>query len=189
MRKRLLLLFSAVIIIGGYTLGWFYLSHQLQNRVEGLAQQWHKKGWQVAYQDLRVTGYPFKLNVIVENLELSYKGIVKSWVEGETHVSAAIWRPQQIISWAGGKHHVTFSLLRDNIIHCQGDGFVMQLPALGGREFGFSYDSLNFSFADSTFPSSSNSSPKSRSISISLGLTLNSSRKCFRADSWSPLAQ
>ncbi len=148
MRKRLLLLFSAVIITGGYTLGWFYLAHRLQNRVELLVQQGQQKGWQVTYQDLRVTGYPFQLNVIVDKLEVSYKGIIKSWVDGQMSFSAALWRPQQITSWAGGKHHVTLSLLTDNIVHCEGEGFMMQLPALDPKEFEFSYENLNLFIAD-----------------------------------------
>lgn len=142
MRRKLLILLILLLLVGGYTAGWFYLGHQLEGRVEKLVTDWRQKGWDVEYQEMRLTGFPFALTLVLKRPELSYKGILKTWVEGEMRFGAALWRPTQIKSWSAGKHHITLSLLEDDVIVAQGEGFSASFFTLIQGTFQFSYDQL-----------------------------------------------
>ena len=64
---------------------------------------------------------------------------------------AAIWRPTQIKSWAAGKHHVTLSLLKNEIISAQGEGFAASFFTLDQGTFQFSYERLELTVGETDF--------------------------------------
>ncbi len=142
MRRRLLILFTFVLLAGGYTTGWFYLGNQLEGRVETFIHDARQKGWTVEYKGMRLAGFPFSLTLVIEQPELAYKNIFKSWVPGDMRFGADIWRPTEIKSWVAGKHHMTVSLLGNELLSTQGEGFSAALFTLERGTFQFSYDQL-----------------------------------------------
>ncbi|MEN8236574.1 MAG: DUF2125 domain-containing protein [Pseudomonadota bacterium] len=151
MRRRLLFLLTLLLLAGGYTVGWFHLGSQLEDRVEKLIRDWQQRGWNVEYKDMQLAGFPFTLKIVLESPELAYKGIIKTWVEGDMRFGAALWRPTQIKSWAAGRHHITLSLLEDEIIFAQGEGFAASFFTMEQGTFQFSYEQLELSKEQGVF--------------------------------------
>ena len=64
--------FALVLIaLAGWTVWWFYLTTQVEQRLEAQAQNLRQSGWTVAYSGLATTGWPFRTRVQADNVAIT----------------------------------------------------------------------------------------------------------------------
>lgn len=72
MRKRYVYLVLFVLVaIGAWTAWWFYLAGQVRDRTSDWIAQQAAQGVEIAYTDFDIGGYPYRLEVQIENLTMS----------------------------------------------------------------------------------------------------------------------
>ena len=57
-----------LIVLVGWTGWWFYLTRQIDDRLEAQVQTLRQGGWTVRYGDKTITGWPFRTHVVLEGL-------------------------------------------------------------------------------------------------------------------------
>lgn len=60
-----------LIVLLGWTVWWFYLTTQVEQRLEAQAQSLRQSGWTVAYSGLATTGWPFRTRVQADNVAIT----------------------------------------------------------------------------------------------------------------------
>lgn len=97
--KIVLLAVFAVVGMGVYSAGWYYLAGQLAGRVEGLIASLSEDGVSLSCDNLDVRGYPFRLGVFCDGITAS------DMTSGDMNVTTAafrsaaqIYRPNHVVS-------------------------------------------------------------------------------------------
>lgn len=126
-----------VIIFGLYGVAWKFYSNKFEHHIEEKLVEIQEKGFQVSFDNMRITGFPFGYTVVVKNLEIKRDGVFRTWIEGAMSFSAKIWKPQEISSVAGGAHHVEF-----DDYAAQGQGFAIRSFNFDPMRFEFFYEDL-----------------------------------------------
>lgn len=68
-RKRpITLLVILVVLVAGYTAGWFYIANKLEARAKADMARLAAQGVGVKCEDLRMGGYPLRVNVICDSI-------------------------------------------------------------------------------------------------------------------------
>jgi hypothetical protein len=57
-----------LIVLAGWTGWWFYLTRQIDTRLEAQVQTLRQGGWTVRYDDKTITGWPFRTHVVLDRL-------------------------------------------------------------------------------------------------------------------------
>ena len=72
--------FAALLAVySGY---WFYLSSNLESTIHRLQSQWREAGIEVAYGELSVGGYPYRLEVAVSDVKATGRTSAGAWSWG-----------------------------------------------------------------------------------------------------------
>ena len=102
--KRYIFMFSFIIVAGlGWTGYWFWIKSQVLGYLNDRIAVESNMGWQVEWSDLNVSGFPFQVRLVGQNIK-----IIKSEpaVVCQIPRSAAIARPWDfkhvILNWEGG---------------------------------------------------------------------------------------
>lgn len=68
-------LFVPFILVGlalaGWTVWWFWLATQVEQRLEAQAASLRQSGWTVTYSDLSTTGWPFRTRVEIRDISIA----------------------------------------------------------------------------------------------------------------------
>ena len=60
-----------LLVLAGWTVWWFYLADQVRQRLDQQAQGLRGAGWQVAYVDGGVSGWPFRTKVAFDHVSVT----------------------------------------------------------------------------------------------------------------------
>ena len=60
-----------LIVLAGWTVWWFYLAGQVEDRLNVQAEALRQDGWQVAYTGEGVSGWPFRTRVEADNVSIT----------------------------------------------------------------------------------------------------------------------
>lgn len=85
----------AVALYSGY---WFVARHVAERAAETFVADLRAGGWQVALDDLRVTGFPSRLDTTVTALDITDPSRAVSWQAPEFTVFALSYRPNAVIA-------------------------------------------------------------------------------------------
>lgn len=95
MRTLLAIVILAVI---GWS-GWWYFQASMRDRaLTGWLEERRAAGWVASASDVRVTGYPNRVDSIVTGLALSNPEAGWTWNAEELQVLSMSWKPQHIIA-------------------------------------------------------------------------------------------
>jgi hypothetical protein len=142
----------ALALVVAWSLSWFWLAGEAEQRIDVGALALRTGGWRVAWDERRISGYPFRLGVDFENLRLtdpSGWAVALPSLKGEAYVFA----PKNWVFAApggltftrpvGGAVTVTARLLRASVngwerrppnISFEGDDLALT-PAAGAQPF------------------------------------------------------
>ncbi|MDG4869854.1 DUF2125 domain-containing protein, partial [Guyparkeria sp. 1SP6A2] len=68
-RKRpIALIVILLVLIAGYTAGWFYIANRLEARAKADMAKLASQGVGVKCEDLRMGGYPLRVNVVCDSI-------------------------------------------------------------------------------------------------------------------------
>ena len=70
-RRYLYLTLFVLVAIGAWTAYWFFLAGQVRERTQAFIDQQTAAGFEVAYTDFSVGGYPYRIEATVDNLTVS----------------------------------------------------------------------------------------------------------------------
>jgi hypothetical protein len=128
---------SLVLAFAAYAGVWHLYSKKFEKHIEEKLVEVQSKGFDVSFDHLKITGFPFGYDVSVTNLEIKRGKVFRTWVDGVITFSAKIWKPQEISSVAGGTHHLEF----DDFV-AQGQGFILRSFTIDPMRFEFFYDHM-----------------------------------------------
>lgn len=128
---------AVVLAFGAYAGIWQIYSKKFERHIETQLAEIQTKGFEVSFDHLNISGFPFGYDVIVTNLEIKRGQEFRTWVDGIITFSAKFWKPQEISSVAGGTHH-----LQVDEFTAQGQGFVLKSFTIDPMRFEFFYDDL-----------------------------------------------
>lgn len=131
-----------MVLFAAYSIAWKYYSKKFEHHIESELVAIQSKGFEVSFDNLHISGYPFGYNVVVKNLEIKRGSVFKTWVDGPITFSARVWKPQEISSVAGGSHHMKF-----DDVKTEGTGFAIKSFTFDPMRFDFSYQNLSISVA------------------------------------------
>lgn len=138
--RRPIALVTALVLLAAaaYTAYWFHVAGQLRKGVEGWAEQRRAQGWQVAWVDLSVGGYPLNVRARLVKPSLT----APAGLHWEAEAVTAIANPFDITRVhlsAPGRHHLAGTTI--DAAGAEGDADF----ASGGR-----LDRANAAFSDVT---------------------------------------
>jgi hypothetical protein len=88
-----------VVILAGLWSGWWVLASTAAERgAQAAVDQLRAEGWEVAYQDLSVTGFPNRVDTIVQDLRLTDPVSGFAWEAPLFQVYALSYRPTEVIA-------------------------------------------------------------------------------------------
>jgi hypothetical protein len=106
--------------------GWWFLQAQLRDRaLTGWLDERRAAGWVAEAADVRVTGFPNRVDSIVTDLSLADPDAGWSWTADELQILSLSWKPQHVIAVLPGTQLVatpattltaTSDLLRGSVI-------------------------------------------------------------------------
>jgi hypothetical protein len=106
--RRFLVLMAALVLVAAaaYTAYWFHVAGQLRKGIEGWAEQRRAQGWQVAWSDLSVGGFPLTVTArVVAPALTSPAGL--HWDTGAVAASANPFDITKVHLTAPGRHTLT----------------------------------------------------------------------------------
>lgn len=133
--RPILIGFTVIALIYGGT--WHYFSRQFEQHIEQQLALIQAKGFDVSFEKLKISGFPFSYDVKVNKLEVRRSDEFRTWVDGDMVFSAKLWKPLEISSVAGRTHHLTFDGFA-----LEGKGFRLKSFTFDPLRFRFSYDDL-----------------------------------------------
>jgi hypothetical protein len=87
--------------------GWWYLQASLRDRaLTAWLEERRAAGWVAEAADVRVTGFPSRVDSIITNLTLSDPAAGWSWTSDELQILSMSWKPQHIIAALPGAQTV-----------------------------------------------------------------------------------
>ncbi len=108
---RYFVLLGVVVAVAlGYAAYWFYLAGLVPERLDAWASQQRARGWTVGYDDVRVGGFPFRLEATVTAPRLARPGgpAAPAW-EGERIAAVAHpWNLTHILFHFEGRQRIAF---------------------------------------------------------------------------------
>jgi hypothetical protein len=142
----------ALVLLIAWSLSWIWLAGEAEQRIDAGALGLRQAGWRVAWDERRVSGYPFRLDADFTGLRLtdpSGWGLAVPTLKGEAYVFAPknwVFAAPNGLTFtraAGGAVRVTGRLLRASVntwarhppnISFEGDDLVLA-PAPGAQPF------------------------------------------------------
>lgn len=71
---RLRILISTVLFaIMGYSLFWYYMAGEVEDRIDTWVGQQSPDGLRVGYDDIEITGFPYRMEITLKSVEISQK--------------------------------------------------------------------------------------------------------------------
>jgi hypothetical protein len=117
MNKKRKILFGIGLVIflvsgASYSIFWWKTAHYLENNLQEWAKAMQQQGYEVAYEKFEGAGFPFKLEVILKNPSLRYKGLgVFSFkTQGDVHIQSSLFRVQQLTWLSKSPTYITYGL-------------------------------------------------------------------------------
>ena len=102
MRAMRTLLGLAVLLFAGWSAWWWYGSTHQKQAVEDWLEDRRDAGWQAETQDLTVTGYPNRFDMIAEGLTLADPASGWAWTAPEFRTFMLSYQPNRVIAaWPG----------------------------------------------------------------------------------------
>ncbi len=138
---------------------WKFYSNKFEQHMEEQLVEIQAKGFDVSFDNMHISGFPFGYNVKVKNLEIKRGNVFKTWIDGDITFSAKLWKPQEISSVAGGTHHLEFDDFK-----AEGKGFVVRSFTFDPMRFEFFYDYMVITTAGKEFA-------KAKELEIDIDLT------------------
>ncbi len=102
MRAMRTLLGLAVLLFAAWSAWWWYGSSHQKQAIEDWLQDRREAGWQAETEDLTVTGYPNRFDMIAEGLTLADPASGWAWTAPEFRTYMLSYQPNRVIaSWPG----------------------------------------------------------------------------------------
>ncbi|MFQ5623573.1 MAG: DUF2125 domain-containing protein [Paracoccaceae bacterium] len=99
MRGLIVLVLLAALGWSGY---WWFASTAHENALRAWMNSQRAAGWTVEHDDLRVTGYPNRLDTHVGNLRIADPAAGWSWRAGQFQILSLSYKPNHIVAaWPG----------------------------------------------------------------------------------------
>ncbi len=71
---RLRILISTVLFtILGYSFFWYYMAGEVEDRIEAWVDQQGQSGLRVGYDDIEITGFPYRIEITLKSVKISKK--------------------------------------------------------------------------------------------------------------------
>ncbi len=108
-RKRpIALLVILVVLIAGYTAGWFYIANRLEARARADMAKLAAQGVGVKCEDLRMGGYPLRVNVICDSISWQRPSEGMSFRAGRFTSGSPVYAPRSLSNDLTGPAFIEF---------------------------------------------------------------------------------
>ena len=99
-----------MVLIGGYTVYWRSLSSDVLEGVVDWAEDRRAEGMEVGFESARITGFPFKMDLVIKSLTISDPQHPNSWSwTGETvDVALNPFQLNKVNAHFLGEHRFTY---------------------------------------------------------------------------------
>jgi hypothetical protein len=144
-RLGLILPFAALgLLIVGWSVAWFWAQGEIARRMDTAVETWKQAGYQIAWRQRKIGGYPFRMDVTLSDLTVRAPGgwgLETPRLEGEAYLFAVthwlIAAPVGLtfVRPVGGPVAVKGELIRASLTHLQ------------SRPPSFSFEGVKLSFA------------------------------------------
>lgn len=132
MKKLKLSLFIAVfVLLGGYTYLWYLSANKLEMALVDQVKALEEKGYRIAYGAIRVKGFPFNINLEIDDPILEAPGPVAASLSfsGTLHGYASIFSPTTVDFVANHDVEIKTTLLgEDNDTVLRASGLTAHMP-------------------------------------------------------------
>lgn len=92
----LMLAIICVLVFGGTAL-WYYAAEKLEEVVEEVQQKLHAKGQIIACNNQQIRGYPFRLGIFCDAIDIEDKNTQQKLTSGAVRTAAQIYDPGKLI--------------------------------------------------------------------------------------------
>ena len=100
-------LISAILFLSLYWGTWWLLSEHLRTRLYDHIHLLEAEGYQLAYKDMKIGGFPFSLKITLAEPTLTKGNTWRMWIEGDVSLQAALWNHRRVALDFEGSHHIT----------------------------------------------------------------------------------
>ncbi len=108
-RKRpITLLVILVVLVAGYTAGWFYIANKLEARAKADMARLAAQGVGVKCEDLRMGGYPLRVNVICDSISWQRPSEGMSFRAGRFTSGSPVYAPRSLSNDLTGPAFIEF---------------------------------------------------------------------------------
>ncbi|MBB5700590.1 hypothetical protein FHS76_000428 [Ochrobactrum daejeonense] len=108
-RKRpITLIVILVVLIAGYTAGWFYIANRLEARARTDMARLVAQGVGVKCEDLRMGGYPLQVNVVCDSISWQRPSEGMSFRAGRFTSGSPVYAPRSLTNELTGPAFIEF---------------------------------------------------------------------------------
>lgn len=108
-RKRpIALIIVLVVLIAGYTAGWFYIANKLEARAKADMARLDAQGVGVKCEDLRMGGYPLRINVVCDSISWQRPSEGMSFRAGRFTSGSPVYAPRSLTNDLTGPAFIEF---------------------------------------------------------------------------------